>query len=222
MECDEDLENQREFLGIINNESDRLVRLINDFLDITKIKAGRMQWNKEELSIAQVIKHAVEANKPLIEKGKLAFNLEIKPDLPLVQGDRDRLIQVVTNLVGNAIKFTSEFGEITIRAWYEEKYNTHGQKNYIVVSVTDTGIGIAPEDHQRIFETFGQVGNMQKDRPKGTGLGLPICKNIIESLGGAIWVESSLGHGSTFCFSLVPVSGTSHRSATPEAVNSIG
>jgi signal transduction histidine kinase len=105
---------------------------------------------------------------------------------------------VITNLLGNAIKFTPEGGKITIKAWTEN--------NLVNVSIKDNGIGVAPENHQKIFENFGQVGDVLKDRPKGTGLGLPICKKIIENFGGKIRIESALGKGSTFVFNL-PVAG---------------
>ncbi|MBN1191939.1 MAG: PAS domain S-box protein [Dehalococcoidales bacterium] len=198
---DEDKATQREFLGIINQESDRLTRLINDFLDLSKIQAGRMQWQTTELSLADAIHSAVTASRPLIQKAGLVFSVEVEPDLPPVMCDKDRLIQVITNLLGNAVKFTPENGKISVRAGSDRSIN--GMKgNAITVTVTDTGIGIAPENHQRIFEKFGQVGDVLKDRPKGTGLGLPICKKIIEHYGGQIWVESELGKGTTFLFTL--------------------
>jgi PAS domain S-box-containing protein len=195
---DEDPKTQKEFLGIINDESDRLTRLINDFLDISKIQAGRMQWKTQPVSINEAINQALNAARPQIEKEKLQMVSEIEADLPAVLSDKDRLIQVVTNLLGNAIKFTPEGGKISLRAWQD----VQTAKKMITVSITDSGIGIAPENHQKIFENFGQVGDVLKDRPKGTGLGLPICKKIIETFGGKIWLESTLGKGSTFFFSL--------------------
>ncbi len=196
---DEDKATQREFLGIINEESDRLTRLINDFLDLSKIQAGRMNWKMEAVSLPEAIRLATNANRPLIEKAKLELITNIEPDLPPVVSDRDRLVQVITNLMGNAAKFTPEGGKITLKAWLNKDTNT---KYMVTVSVSDTGIGIAPEHHERIFEKFGQVGDVLKDRPKGTGLGLPICKKIVENLGGKIWVESAPGKGTTFFFSL--------------------
>ncbi len=210
---DEDRATQREFLNIINEESDRLTRLINDFLDLSKIQAGRMQWQTVELSPADAIQSAVNTSRPLMEKAQLEFSLEIEPDLPLVLCDRDRLVQVITNLLGNAIKFTQENGKITIRAGLNRSADSPIQ-NYITISITDTGIGIAPEHHQSIFERFGQVGDVLKDRPKGTGLGLPICKKIIENYGGKIWLESSPGKGTTFFFTL-PVVKKKAQQAVP-------
>jgi signal transduction histidine kinase len=118
---------------------------------------------------------------------------EVEPDLPPLNGDRDRLIQVVINLISNAVKFTPR-GSVTCRA--------HRKHNDIIVSVIDSGIGIAPEDQPKVFEKFKQVGDTLTEKPQGTGLGLPICKEIVEHHGGRIWVESELGKGSVFLFSL--------------------
>jgi PAS domain S-box-containing protein len=197
---DEDKTTQKEFLGIINEESDRLTRLINDFLDISKIQAGRMQWKTEELSVTDAINSAVNTARPLIDKEKLTVTVNAEADLPKVLCDRDRLVQVVTNILGNAIKFTPESGKITLKAWFDK--NQSLEPAAVTVSITDTGIGIAPENHHKIFENFGQVGDVLKDRPKGTGLGLPICKKIIENYKGKIWVDSDLGKGTTFLFTL--------------------
>ncbi|MBN1191517.1 MAG: PAS domain S-box protein [Dehalococcoidales bacterium] len=200
---DEDKETQKEFLGIINEESDRLTRLINDFLDLSKIQAGRMQWRIEEISVEEAILTAAGSTRPLIDKAGLELITNIEPDLPRIMGDKDRLIQVITNILGNAVKFTPENGKITIRSWLD-KDNVKEKEQWVTVSITDTGIGIAPENHQKIFERFGQVGDVLKDRPRGTGLGLPICKRIVEQFGGSIWLQSDLGKGTTFFFT-VPV-----------------
>jgi signal transduction histidine kinase len=118
---------------------------------------------------------------------------DVQPDLPEIEGDRDRLIQVMINLISNAVKFT-DYGQVTCRA---ERHNGE-----IEIRVSDTGIGIPPIDHQRIFERFVQAGDTLTDKPKGTGLGLPISKEIIEYHGGRIWVDSQPGQGSTFAFTL--------------------
>ncbi|MBN1643733.1 MAG: PAS domain S-box protein [Dehalococcoidales bacterium] len=199
---EEDRATQKEFLGIINEESERLTRLINNFLDISKIQAGRMQWETTEVSMPWAIETATTANRSLIDKTNLKINYDIEPQLPMVWSDKDRLVQVMTNLLGNAIKFTPEGGEISIGAHSTGKDTGEEGPRMVTVSIKDTGIGIAPEHHQTIFEKFSQVGDALKDRPKGTGLGLPICKEIIEHYGGKIWVESELGKGSTFFFTL--------------------
>lgn len=201
---EEDRTTQKEFLGIINEESDRLTRLINDFLDLSKIQAGRMQWRTEEVLMEEAIRSAANSSRPLVEKARLELLMYIEPDLPRVLSDKDRLVQVVTNILGNAVKFTPENGKITLRAWLD-KGDGELKEQWVTVSITDTGIGIAPENHQKIFERFGQVGDVLKDRPRGTGLGLPICKKIIEQFGGKIWLQSDLGKGTTFFFSLPAV-----------------
>ena len=115
------------------------------------------------------------------------------PHLPVVQGDRDRLIQVVINLISNAVKFTPT-GSITIRA--------AGDADSVEVRVTDTGVGIAAEDQATVFEPFGQATDTLSDGPRGTGLGLPICREIVEHHGGRLWLESTPGEGSTFAFTI--------------------
>jgi signal transduction histidine kinase len=132
--------------------------------------------------------------------------LHLAPDLPSIIGDRDRLIQVVINLVSNALKFTPT-GTITCAAGLDPAGRS------VVVSVADTGIGIAPADQARVFEQFGQAGGARTDGPRGTGLGLPICREIVEHHGGRLWLESEPGRGSTFSFSL-PL--TADPAAPPE------
>jgi len=199
---DEDKETQREFLTIINDESDRLTRLINDFLDLSKIKAGRMQWETVKLAIPEVIEISINATHALFAQKDLRADVDLGPDLPPISADKDRLVQVVTNLLSNAIKFTPEGGEIRVRAQIFKDGEAEGVSDMIRVGVSDTGIGIAPEDLEKVFEKFKQVGDTLTDRPKGTGLGLPICKEIVEYHGGRIWAESEPGKGSTFYFTL--------------------
>jgi signal transduction histidine kinase len=121
----------------------------------------------------------------------------VPDDLPPVTGDRDRLIQVVINLISNAVKFTPT-GTITCSAGLTADYG----RSLLIVSVADTGMGIAPEDQARVFEQFSQAGDTLTDTPRGTGLGLPICREIVEQHGGRLWVESEVGHGSRFSFTL--------------------
>jgi signal transduction histidine kinase/sugar lactone lactonase YvrE len=176
-------------LDIIVSEGLRLTELINNVLDITKMEEGKIEWKKETVSIASVLESAREATAGLFENKPLKMMVEVKEPLPDIQGDRDRLVQVFINLISNAVKFT-EKGTLTCRAWCSEKE--------ICISVTDTGIGIAQEDLPTLFEKFKQVSDTLKTTQKGTGLGLPICKQIVEYHGGKITVESQLGKGSTF------------------------
>jgi CheY-like chemotaxis protein len=151
------------------------------------------------VSAADVIERATAATSSLFDAKKLQLVTDIAPGLPEITGDQDRLIQVVINLISNAVKFT-DAGSITC--------SVHQRDSELVVSVKDSGIGIALVDQPKVFEKFKQVGDTLTDKPKGTGLGLPICKEIVEYHGGRIWVESEPGHGSTFSFTL-PIRGPS-------------
>lgn len=184
---------RQEFLGIINTESERLTRLINDVLDITKIEAGQVEWQMANHSLTELLTASARSFSSLVAKQGLAFNLDTPEQPVTVQVDRDRIQQVLANLLGNAVKFTRE-GAITLGA------TVSGEE--VRVYVHDTGIGIAPQYHHMIFEKFHQVGDTLTDKPHGTGLGLSICKDIIEIHGGQIFVESELGQGSAFIFTL--------------------
>jgi len=139
----------------------------------------------------------------LLREKHLGLTLDIPADLPLVFLDRDRIQQVVTNLLSNAIKFSVEGGEIRVRVERLEGKRFRESSTWIKVSVTDEGIGIDEKNFEIIFHRFRQVsGDTLREKPKGTGLGLPICKEIISHYGGNIWVESEKGKGSTFCFTL--------------------
>jgi signal transduction histidine kinase len=167
--------------------------LINNLLDLEKIRAGKMTWRHAPLQIGNVIDLAGSATASLFESKGLTW-VKIVPDgLPPIDGDADRLEQVVINLISNAVKY-SENSAITCKAELKDRE--------IIVSVADQGIGIAKADHALVFEEFRQVGDTLTTKPEGTGLGLPICKEIIEHHGGRIWLESDLGQGSTFFFSL--------------------
>jgi signal transduction histidine kinase/CheY-like chemotaxis protein len=188
-----------ENLGVVVSEGERLTKLIDDVLDLAKIEAGKFTWNMSSVSVAEVIDRATSATSSLFEAKKLKMVTEIAPDLPSITGDQDRLIQVVINLISNAVKFTDS-GSIVCSARQRD--------SELLVSVTDSGIGIAPDDQPKVFEKFKQVGDTLTDKPKGTGLGLPICKEIVEYHGGKIWVESTPGQGSSFSFTL-PILGPS-------------
>jgi signal transduction histidine kinase/transcriptional regulator with GAF, ATPase, and Fis domain len=215
-------------LDIIEQESLRITRLINDMLDIAKMEAGRMEWRLDRVNLAEVTNQAVNATAALAEEKSLPIQVHMHPQgLPTVWADRDRLVQVMTNLLANAIKFT-EHGKIEVRGWMLEVEGESIQCNgaappisespaaaqdslsslglaageWAVVSVIDTGIGFRQEDVSYIFEKYRQVGDSAVSPIKGTGLGLPISKEIIEHHGGRIWAESEYGSGSTFSFAL--------------------
>src|SRR5262249_56193113 len=166
-----------------------LLGLINTVLDIAKIESGQFTLNMAEYAIASVVETVRSATESLAQNKKLVLSTDVAKSLPFGLGDEQRLTQVLLNLVGNAIKFTDK-GEVRVAA-----KTVNGHFN---VSVTDTGPGI-PEEHQaRIFEQFHQVDSSSTKAKGGTGLGLAIAKEIIEMHGGRIWVESTLGKGSTF------------------------
>ena len=180
---------QREFLEIISTESDRLTRLVNDVLDVTKIEAGQMDWREEAIDLSALLDQCARTFVPLLEQAGLKFRNEVAAALPLISGDHDRLQQVIQNLLNNALKFTSE-GTITLRATADVAG--------VSIAVSDTGVGIAERDHERVFDKFQQVGDTLTGKPKGTGLGLTICRDIIAHHGGTLTLASEPGVGSTF------------------------
>jgi len=170
-----------------------LLGLINDVLDLAKIEAGQLTLEMAEYAMKEVVEGVLDAVEPLAGEKRITLRSEISPDLPAGWGDERRLAQVLMNLIGNAIKFT-DAGEVSIRA------STLDEQ--LLVAVRDTGSGISEADQGRIFDEFQQADSSLIRRKGGTGLGLSIAKRIIEMHGGSIWVESALGEGSTFSFTL--------------------
>jgi GAF domain-containing protein len=183
----------REVMDRVDKSGRHLLGLINDVLDLSKIEAGQLTLSLGEYSMGDVIQAVLSAVGALAAEKSLALTAAVPPDLPLGVGDQRRITQVLLNLVGNAIKFT-ESGEVRIEA--------RAQDGGFLVSVADTGPGIAPADRERIFEEFQQADASTTRRKGGTGLGLSIARRIIELHGGRIWVESAPGRGSTFSFTL--------------------
>lgn len=182
-----------ENIDIIVSESERLTSMINNILDIAKIEAGQVQWDKEFVDISEVINKAILTTYSILNSKDIELIDLMQEKLPLVYCDKDKIFQVLINLLSNAVKFT-EKGYIKCEVKFDE-YNVY-------ISVEDTGCGILKEDLDDIFERFKQVGDVLKDKPKGSGLGLTISKAIIEQHGGQIWVESNVGLGSKFTFTL--------------------
>ena len=172
-----------------------LLGLINDVLDLSKIEAGQLVLDLSDYSLEDIAQTVRSTLEPLAADKKLAFKVEVAPKMPAGHGDGRRLTQVVINLVGNAIKFT-DAGEVVIKATA-----TDGSFH---LSVRDTGPGISAADQAKLFQEFQQADNAITRKKGGTGLGLAISKRIIEMHGGKIWVESQVGQGSTFSFT-VPV-----------------
>jgi sigma-B regulation protein RsbU (phosphoserine phosphatase) len=216
---DESRETRKGFYLIIKRESERLSRLIDDVLDLSKIRAGKIEWRLKKLHSVSVIQKAIDAVSCLMLKKDLRLVTEIEEGLPAFRADEDRIIQVLTNLVGNAIKFTPQGGEIRISAKLLEGKRSEDRRDLIRISVSDTGIGISKEDLSRVFDDYSQCRNTLSEMPKGTGLGLPICKEIVSRHCGNIWVESEKGKGSTFHITL-PVVLPEIRSSTNETEQS--
>jgi len=193
----------REILERLERNGRHLLGLINDVLDLSKIEAGQLTLSLTDYSMKEVVQMVITAVESLAAEKKLALKVTVPPDLPLGKGDERRLTQVLLNLVGNAIKFT-EVGEVRVEV--------RASDGAFLVSVADTGPGIAEADQQKIFKEFQQVDSSSTRQKGGTGLGLAIAKKIIELHAGHIGVESSLGKGSTFWFSL-PI----HVERRPEA-----
>jgi len=199
-------EQQQDFLSIIKDNTDRLTVLVDDLLDISRIESGQIELVPDVMSVKEVTDRVLTEMKFRIEDRELNVQQDIPPDLPNVLADTDRLMQIMTNLVANACQYTPIGGEFTISA------RTHGEKVHI--TVRDTGIGIAAQDMDKIFIRFFRADDPMVQEVPGTGLGLSIVKSLIEMHDEQIWVESELGKGSTFTFTLTiakpepPVEGT--------------
>jgi signal transduction histidine kinase len=226
-----------EFLQIVAAQAERLTRLISDLLDLSKIEAGKFECRPMPLDVAALVDSCADSLRRLaVDKG-VALRVEIGP-VPRIAADVDRMSQVLTNLIDNAIKFTPSGGTVTVSACTNQRRRCvigverpgalprgafHGVEGradpadeYVVVSVHDTGIGISAADEQRVFDKFGQVGNVLTDKPQGTGLGLPISGSIAVQHGGALWVESSPGIGTVFAVS-IPVAPAPERGGSGSA-----
>jgi len=185
---------QRQCLEDILNSGKHLLSLINDILDLSKVEAGKIDIRPESLRLADVVDDAVTTVKTMIDESKHELAISIAEDLPPVYGDRNRLKQILLNLLSNAIKFTPDGGKLTLE--------TSRKGDFCQVSMVDNGIGIRKEDQIRIFEPFTQLDTQPGERKQGTGLGLALTKQLVELLGGKIWVESKHGKGSRFSFTI--------------------
>ena len=185
------VEQVRGNVDIIVAEGQRLTELINDVLDISKMEAGRMEWKADPLQPRELVERAFATTKGFFTTGPVSLSLEVDDDLPVIRGDFDRLLQVLINLIGNAAKFT-DAGSVTVSG----RRTAEG----VELAVSDTGVGIAETERSAIFQKFKQVGDTLTSKPKGTGLGLPICKQIVAAHDSEIRVESHMGKGSRFYF----------------------
>lgn len=195
---DEDIgplnEQQKEFLSIVNKENDRLTNLISDMLDIQKIESGKMPYNFKEFNIYNFMEDCKKEFKQLEKKNNAIITVDIAENIPVLQADEDKMKQVVTNLVSNALKFSNTRPII--------KINVRNEREYVQIDVADNGIGITEGDFPKLFHKFQQIDTGSNRKVGGSGLGLAICKSIVETHGGEIGVRSKVGKGSTFSFTL--------------------
>jgi signal transduction histidine kinase len=183
------------FTGIIIKESERLIRLVSQILDYEKIESAKLDWVIASLDLKEVVKDAVVSAQQLTLDKNITIDLDLAQDAPAVSGDRDRLVQVMVNLISNAVKFCDpDRGLIVVRL--------RAVDHHLRVEVQDNGIGIRPEDQAKVFEPFCQIKDPTQGRPAGTGIGLTITKRIIDFHHGRIWVDSELGQGTMFAFEL--------------------
>jgi signal transduction histidine kinase len=193
------VEKQQRFLGIINEETDRLTRLINNFLDLQKMESGRFEYTMERLSPKDLIVSCVKTYSGGANARSITLKVDIAADIPDILGDRDRIYQVLGNLLSNAIKFTTTGKKVHISA---RLGRPEGEKHLVLFSVRDEGKGIPPEEMEKVFEKFYQVDSTATRAVGGTGLGLAIAREIVRLHGGRIWVESPPGEGAEFFFTL--------------------
>ena len=186
---------RQKFLGIVIQESERLTRLINQVLDLAKLESGRAEWQVGEVDLAGVVEESIAATGQLFRARGVVLEPRLAAGLPPVRADRDRVLQVLINVLSNAAKFApAQAGRVVVELAAAERR--------LRVAVTDNGPGVRPEDRQVIFEKFRQAGDTLTAKPQGTGLGLPISRQIIEHLGGTLRVEDGPGGGATFVFEL--------------------
>ena len=190
-----DMEERQNFLAIITAETERLTRLVNQVLDMAKIESGSAEWHTAELDVKEVIEQSIAFVSQLYRDKRVKLETAFPPAVPSIMADRDRLIQVMLNLLSNAVKFVpAGSGRVEVRLALSGEA--------LRVDVQDNGPGIHEADQPVIFEKFRQAGDVLTDKPQGTGLGLPISRQIVERLGGRLWVESEPGRGATFSFTL--------------------
>jgi GAF domain-containing protein/DNA-binding response OmpR family regulator/sensor histidine kinase YesM len=188
-------ENQHRFLSVIKSNADRLSILVNDLLDISRIESGRVKLDMKPISIEHIVEQTVSGLHGRIEEKGINLHVDLPSgELPEVQGDRDRVIQILTNLISNAYQYTPAGGSITVRV--------RPIPGFIQIDVIDTGIGIAPENQAKVFDRFFRVDDPNVQEFPGTGLGLAIVKSLVEMHEGQLWLESTVNEGTTFSFTL--------------------
>lgn len=194
---------QRDYVRTVMEKGDQLLQIINGILDISRMEAGEMKIDKAPFDIDEVVGIALQTVAPHARRKKLNMQCELADDLPQVFGDRDRVRQVLINLLGNAVKFTPDGGTVKVMAEVGMlSQSAVDSQQGVVVSVKDSGIGVPPEAQKKIFDPFFQVDNSSTREYGGTGLGLSIVKRLVEAHSGSLWMESEPGKGATFFFTL--------------------
>jgi len=210
---DKDAESREKFYKMIHHETKRLSGLVANLLDLAKIESGRIAWDLSVQDPREVMQSALAVTGVIAAERDISLREEIEPNLPHLLVDRDRVTQVMTNLIGNAIKFTPKGGTITVVGAQVDWY---GGGKAVQFSVRDTGPGVPEEERERIFDWFERSAREKSGRTPGSGLGLAIARQIVEHFGGKIWVEDSPGGGSEFIFT-IPVKPIPERHATAAA-----
>ncbi len=177
-----------------------MANLVNDLLDLSKYQAGQMILNKQTMTIHEMIEESLQPFLLQYKQKNITLNTDVSPELPRVDADSGKIVQLMTNLLSNAMKFTPDNGTVTIKV--ERELSGDPKMHFIKVSVSDTGVGMKPEDIALLFEHYRQVSSSSTTKEKGTGLGLAICKLIVQAHGGTIGVTSELNKGTTFAFTL--------------------
>ena len=192
---DLDTDERAGYLQIVVDETERLTRLINQVLDLSKLESGNAEWQIAYVDLGQVLTTSMQATAQIFSERRVVLEMEVPEPAPVVRADADRLVQVMLNLLSNAVKFCPPgSGRVQVVV------DTHD--GFVRIDVSDNGSGVADEDQDAIFEKFRQGGDTRTNRPPGTGLGLPISRQIVDHLGGRLWVESTPGQGATFSFEL--------------------
>jgi PAS domain S-box-containing protein len=203
-------EQQRRFVRVIKDNADRLTALVNDILDLSRIETGRIKLQIEALDLVKLVNRAAESFQGQMAEKSVKLSSDLPPRLPSVRGDETRVAQILENLISNAWKYTGAGGRVTVRAQVAD--------GFVQVDVADTGIGISSRDLPNIFDRFYRAEQEEVQNVGGSGLGLSIVKMFVGLLGGKIWVQSEVGRGSTFSFTLPLVAGSSEGSYDHDAI----
>ncbi|HSS71486.1 MAG TPA: ATP-binding protein, partial [Casimicrobiaceae bacterium] len=187
-------EKQDDYLKDIHSSGKHLLQLINDILDLSKVEAGRMELEPSTFDVPTAIANAMTLIRERAQKHEIMLGIDADPELGEITADERKFKQILLNLLSNAVKFTPDCGRIDVKA--------RRDADHVVVGVHDTGIGIALEDQEAVFEEFRQVGRNYTNKQEGTGLGLALTRKFVELHGGRIWLESEPGKGSTFTFTI--------------------